>query len=141
MKQTRVALWLGALALAFTVIAWTGCAVHSGGGVGVEEQHKSGPPPHAPAHGYRAQHRYYYYPASYVYFDVGRKVYFYMEGSEWKTAVSLPDSIRVKLGDHVTIDMDDDQPYRQFESHKKEYPPGQEKKMKKMEKGEKKDKD
>ena len=140
MKQTRLALGLGALAFALTAFSWTGCAVHSGG-VGVEEQHKSGPPPHAPAHGYRAKHSYYYYPASYVYFDVGRKVYFYMEGSEWKTTVSLPDSIRVKLGDHVTIDMDDDQPYRQFESHKKEYPPGQEKKMKKMEKGEKKVKD
>jgi len=53
-------------------------------------------------------------PGIVLYFDVGRKVYFYMEGSEWKTAASLPDSIRVKLGNHVTIEMDDDQPYRQF---------------------------
>jgi hypothetical protein len=43
----------------------------------------------------------------------------------------------VKLGDYVTIDMDDDEPYRGFESHKKKYPPGQ---MKSTEKGKKKDK-
>ena len=61
-----------------------------------------------------------------------------MEGSVWRTTVSLPDSIRVKLGDHVTIDMDDDEPYREFESHKKKYPPGQ---MNKGEKGKKKNKD
>jgi len=43
----------------------------------------------------------------------------------------------VKLGDYVTIDMDDDEPYREFENHKKTNPRGQ---MKKMEKGKKKDK-
>jgi hypothetical protein len=137
MNRISLGLWLGALAFAFMVFSWTGCAVHTGGVV-VEEKHKDGPPPHAPAHGYRAKHSYYYYPSTYVYFDVTRKVYFYMEGSVWRTTVSLPDSIRVKLGDHVAIDMDDDEPYREFESHKKKYPPGQ---MKKMEKGKKKDKD
>ncbi|HEX9909695.1 MAG TPA: hypothetical protein VGA86_02320 [Desulfatiglandales bacterium] len=137
MKGTKIALWLGALAFVFTVFSWTGCTLQTGGVV-VEEEHKGGPPPHAPAHGYRAKHSYYYYPTSYVYFDMTRRVYFYMEGSVWRTTVSLPDSIRVKLGDHVTIDMDDDEPYREFDSHKKKYPPGQ---MKKMEKGKKKDKD
>ena len=137
MKPTKISLWLGALAFAFTIFSWTGCAVYTGGVV-VEEKHKSGPPPHAPGNGYRAKHSYYYYPASYVYFDVTRKVYFYMEESVWRTTVSLPDSIRVKLGDHVTIDMDADEPYWEFDSHKKRYPPGQ---MKKIEKGKKRDKD
>lgn len=137
MKMRNVCLLAGASAFAFTILALSGCALQTGGVV-VEEQSKGGPPPHAPAHGYRAKHSYYYYPSSYVYFDVTRNVYFYMEGSVWRTTASLPDSIRVKLGDHVTIDMDDDEPYREFESHKKKYPPGQ---MKKMEKGRKKDKD
>jgi len=137
MKRSIVYLSAGAMALAFMMPAMTGCTLQTGGVV-VEEKPKGGPPPHAPAHGYRAKHSYYYYPASYVYFDMTRKVYFYMEGSVWRTTVSLPDSIRVKLGDHVTIDMDDDEPYREFESHKKKYPPGQ---LKKMEKGKKKDKD
>jgi len=137
MKWTSLVGWVGAMVFAFMVFGWTGCTIQTGGVV-VEEKSKGGPPPHAPAYGYRAKHSYHYYPASYVYLDVTRRVYFYMEGSVWRTTVSLPDSIRVKLGDHVTIDMDDDEPYREFESHKKKYPPGQ---MKKMEKGKKKDKD
>ena len=139
MKGKTLGVWLGAMAFAFTFLACSGCAVQTGGVV-VEEKAKpkGGPPPHAPAHGYRAKHSYYYYPASYVYFDVKRKVYFYMEGSVWRTTVSLPERIRVKLGDYVTIDMDDDEPYREFETHKKKYPPGQ---MKKEGKGKKKDND
>ena len=136
-RAKKMALWLGAFAFAFTVFSWTGCTLQTGGVV-VEEKSKGGPPPHAPAHGYRAKYSYYYYPASYVYFDVTRKMYFYMEAGVWRTTISLPDSMRVKLGDYVTIDMDDDEPYHEVESHKKTYPPGQ---MKKMEKGKKKDKD
>ena len=135
-RAKKMALWLGAFAFAFTVFSWTGCTLQTGGVV-VEEKSKGGPPPHAPAHGYRAKYSYYYYPASYVYFDVTRKMYFYMEAGVWRTTISLPDSMRVKLGDYVTIDMDDDEPYHEVESHKKTYPPGQ---MKKMEKGKKKDK-
>ena len=37
---------------------------------------KQGPPPWAPAHGYRAKYQYYYYPSSYVYFDTKKKLYF-----------------------------------------------------------------
>jgi hypothetical protein len=44
---------------------------------------KGGPPPHAPAHGYRAKYSYRYYPSSYVYFDVSRKCYFYLDGDNW----------------------------------------------------------
>jgi hypothetical protein len=135
-RAKKMALWLGACAFAFTVFSWTGCTLQTGGVV-VEEKSKGGPPPHAPAHGYRAKYSYYYYPASYVYFDVTRKMYFFMEAGLWRATISLPDSMRVKLGDYVTIDMDDDEPYREFENHKKTYPPGQ---MKKMEKGKKKDK-
>ncbi|MBN2792100.1 MAG: hypothetical protein JXQ81_06300 [Desulfuromonadales bacterium] len=36
---------------------------------------KTGPPAHAKAYGFRAQHRYYFYPDSSVYFDTGRSVY------------------------------------------------------------------
>ncbi|MBU2499548.1 MAG: hypothetical protein KKE57_11665 [Proteobacteria bacterium] len=120
--------WLFAGLLAFLLsLSTLGCTrvgVQIGGGPTV----KSGPPPHAPAHGYRAKHRYHYYPANHVYFDIERKAYFYMEGAAWRMSVSLPDSLRVQLGDHVTIDMEDDRPYVAFEEHKKKYPPGQAKK-------------
>jgi hypothetical protein len=101
---------------------------------------KKGPPPWAPAHGYRAKHRYYYYPSSYVYFDTGRKLYFYLEGDNWRFGASLPSGIHVDIGDHVTLEMDTDKPY-EFHSHVvKKYPPGQIKKKEKA-KGKKKHKD
>ena len=81
---------------------------------------KGGPPPHAPAHGYRAKHSYRYYPSCYVYFDVSRKCYFYMAGDGWKVSASLPVHMRVQLGDYVSIEMDTDRPYTKFKEHKKE---------------------
>jgi len=95
---------------------------------------KGGPPPHAPAHGYRAKHHYRYYPSCYVYFDLSRKCYFYLDGDNWKVSVSLPVSLRAQLGEYVSIEMDTDRPYTEFEDHKKKYPPGQLKKKKKEEK-------
>jgi hypothetical protein len=95
---------------------------------------KGGPPAHAPAHGYRAKHHYRYYPSCYVYFDISRKCYFYLDGDNWKVSVSLPVSLRAQLGEYVSIEMDTDRPYTKFEDHKKTYPPGQLKKKKKQEK-------
>jgi hypothetical protein len=63
-----------------------------------------------------------------VYFDTYRKVYFYIEGNMWRMSVSLPQEIHVKLGDHVSIEMDIDKPYIHYEEHKHKYPPGQLKK-------------
>lgn len=83
---------------------------------------KGGPPSHAQAHGYRAKYSYRYYPSARAYFDVQRKVYFYLEGSNWQMSVSLPSALKVQLGDSVAIEMDSDKPYTQFEQHKRTYP-------------------
>ncbi|MBW2218887.1 MAG: hypothetical protein JRF40_05270 [Deltaproteobacteria bacterium] len=91
---------------------------------------KGGPPPHAPAHGYRAKHAYRYFPDSHVYFDVHREVYFYLSGDQWKMCVALPKNIRLHVCDYVSIEMDSDKPYTQFTKHKKKFPPGQLKKKK-----------
>ena len=98
---------------------------------GFGSKQKDDPPPHAPAHGYSAKHNYHYYPTAQVYFDVSRSCYFYLQEGSWKMSVSLPVNVRVRLGDHVNIEMDTDRPYTQFEVHKKKYPPGQMKKKKK----------
>ena len=90
--------------------------------------HMGGPPPHAPAHGYRAKHMYYYYPNAHVYFDIGRNVYFYMEGNAWRMSVALPNELSIRLGNHVRLEMDTDKPYLYFGEHKQKYPPGQAKK-------------
>jgi hypothetical protein len=92
---------------------------------------KGGPPPHAPAHGYRAKHQYRYYPSRNVYHDTERGLYFYLEGDNWEVGVSLPSRLRVGLGDSVRLELDTDKPYLYHAEHVKKYPPGQMKKKKK----------
>lgn len=132
--------WLmAALIICSVVIFFTGCAtlsgtVHSGPADQNGYEHppvtKNGPPAHAPAHGYRAKHRYRYYPSCSVYFDIGRAVYFYLEGGSWRVSVELPGRLRVRLGRSVEIEMDTDKPYLEHGHHKQKYPPGQLKKSK-----------
>ena len=99
-----------------------------GHGYEVKQAKKGGPPPHAPAHGYRAKYTYRYYPSCSVYYDTYRKLYFYLEGPNWRFSASLPHAIQVRLGDHVSIEMDTDKPYTHYQEHKRKYPPGQLKK-------------
>ena len=91
---------------------------------------KGGPPPHAPAHGYRAKHQYRYYPSRSVYFDTGRGLYFFLKGNNWEVGASLPSNLRVELGDSVRIELDTDKPYIYHTDHAKKYPPGKMKKKK-----------
>jgi len=88
-----------------------------------------GPPPWAPAHGRRAKYQYYYYPASYVYFDVGRSLYFYLSGDQWMVSASLPVGIRINAAEYVVLEMEDDKPYKFHSEVVKKYPPGQQKKL------------
>lgn len=133
------------LAIVFFLFSLSSCRT-TGGAVGYEwgqgsgpghhhEAKKGGPPPHAPAHGYRAKYNYRYYPSCSVYYDTHRKLYFYLEGSNWQISVSLPHTIQLGLFDYVSIEMNTDKPYSQYKEHKRKYPPGQLKK-----KGKKKNK-
>ena len=98
----------------------------------IDHKHKKkGPPAHAPAHGYRAKHQYRYYPAHKVYYDTGRRLYFYLKGDNWEVGASLPSHIRVGLGKSVSIELDTDKPYIHHAEHVKKYPPGQIKKKNK----------
>jgi hypothetical protein len=102
------------------------------------EYAKPGPPAHAKAYGYRAKHLYRFYPEAAVYFDISSKSYFYLCGNKWTVSLTLPQALRVKLGDCVTIEMDTDKPYTKFKEHRIKYPPGQLKKKKKKKKWTKK---
>ena len=98
----------------------------------VAKKHKKqGPPAHAPAHGYRAKHQYRYYPSRSVYYDTGRRLYFYLKGDNWEVGASLPGSLRVGLGDAVSIELETDKPYIPHAEHIKMYPSKQFKKTKK----------
>ena len=90
----------------------------------VSKAKKNGPPAHAPAHGYRIKHQYRYFPSASVYHDTSRGLYFYLGGSGWQVAASLPQDLKVRLGSSVSIEMETDKPYLYNDQHKKQYPPG-----------------
>ena len=100
----------------------------------VTKDKKGGPPPHAPAHGYRAKNHYRYYPSQSVYYDTGRGLYFYLKGDNWEVGASLPGKLKVSLGDYVSLELATDKPYIHHSEHTKKYPPGQLKKKQKKHK-------
>lgn len=51
---------------------------------------EGGPPPWAPAHGYRAKTRYVFFPTIGIYYDLQRESYMYLDGGKWITAKTLP---------------------------------------------------
>ena len=140
MKQVMLRLVISLVCVLFifslSACKTTGGGIHLGWGSESKILHptvaKGGPPAHAPAHGYRAKYTYRYYPSASVYFDSSRKVYFWLQGDNWTMSASLPQHIRLTLGNCVTIDMDTDKPYTRFKEHKRRYPPG---KMNKNKKG------
>jgi len=84
--------------------------------------HRGHPPAHAPAHGRRAQHSYYYYPSAEVYFDIHQKSYFYLSDGHWQVSATLPHALRLNLGSHVSLEMETAKPYRHHRQHRKSYP-------------------
>lgn len=83
-----------------------------------------GPPPHAPAHGYRRKvvYSYVYYPESRIYFDVNRHLYFYFHLGTWRSAAVLPSHISLIGSGSVRLQMDIDRPYVKIHEHESRYP-------------------
>ena len=76
---------------------------------------KSGPPPWAPAHGYRAKTRHIYFPDYNFYFDVQKNVYIYLSGDKWQVDVRLPSifgGIDLKGAVKVELELDTDSPQK-----------------------------
>jgi hypothetical protein len=135
------------LSVVLFILSFISCST-TGGAVGVEWGQETGnghhhkvkkakkgrPPPHAPAHGYRTKYNYRYYPACSVYYDSNRELYFYIEGANWRISASLPHAVQLGLGEYVSIEMDEDKPYINYQEHKRRYPPGKFKKKDKRKK-------
>jgi len=116
--------------LATGIVFITGCGTTS---VEVEAEgryvEEPGPPPHAPAHGYRRKHySYVYYPSSRIYFDINRNLYFYFDMGVWKSAAFLPGHITLIRSGNVSLEMDISTPYLRIREHERKYPPGHRKK-------------
>jgi hypothetical protein len=82
-----------------------------------------GPPPWAPAHGYRAKYTYHYYPDACVYYDTNRGLYFYLSNDKWEFSLSLPSFIKLDLDHSIVLEMDVDKPYIFHSEVVERYPP------------------
>jgi hypothetical protein len=88
----------------------------------VEPVGPSGPPPWAPAHGFRRNRDYYYYPEAAVYFRPLDRVWFFLDGGNWRFGAQLPTTIRVDFERSVALTMESDKPF-EFHRHVTNYYP------------------
>lgn len=73
----------------------------------VEPDQRSGPPPWAPAHGWRRKHEtYYYYPAAQVYYYPSVRKYYWLEGREWNYGDRLPRRFIIEEDRRIALDLD-----------------------------------
>lgn len=89
----------------------------------VVESDRRGPPPWAPAHGWRRKHEtYHYYPATQVYYypSVGR--YYWIEGGGWSYGSRLPRYYVIEEDRRVVLDLDYE-PHTDHAKIKAVYPP------------------
>jgi hypothetical protein len=83
-----------------------------------------GPPPWAPAHGYRAKTRHIYFPQYNMYYDMDRSSYLYLNGRNWAVSATLPNIyVGINLGRAAQIQLNyaGYDPYRYNDVHVVEY--------------------
>ena len=90
--------------------------------VEVVESDRQGPPPWAPAHGWRRQNEtYHYYPTTQVYYYPSARRYYWLEGREWRYGDRLPRYYVIRDNERVILDLDYE-PHRQHAKIKEMYP-------------------
>lgn len=73
----------------------------------VESDRRGGPPPWAPAHGWRRkQETYHYYPATQVYYYPTVRRYYWLDGREWRFGERLPRHFILEENKKVVLDLD-----------------------------------
>ena len=85
---------------------------------------KKGPPPWAPAHGYRAKTRHVYFPVHNFYFDIQRSTYIYISGGQWRVSLNLPSmfvGVDLKKTAKVELELNTDKPQIYNADHKLKY--------------------
>jgi len=123
---TRVSV-LSAIVSVFLLFSIDEQAVAQGKGKGKKQNStvkEAGPPPWAPAHGYRAKTRYVFFRDYAVYYDHERGVYISLAGKDWQVSASLPVNLKgVDLHAAVKIDLESDgnEPQRYYYQHKEKF--------------------
>ena len=110
-SKNRIATLFGVLILVFMLVVPT-------------DVFSQGPPPWAPAHGYRAKTRHIYFPDQNMYYDIQRGNYIYFNNGKWSVSVKVPSIfVGINLGRSTQIELDfyGDSPQRYNYSHKTKY--------------------
>ena len=110
-SKNRIATLFGVLILVFMLVVPT-------------DVFSQGPPPWAPAHGYRAKTRHIYFPDQNMYYDIQRGTYIYFNNGKWAVSVKVPSIfVGINLGRSTQIELDfyGDRPQRYNYSHKTKY--------------------
>lgn len=113
--------------LLFAVFSTAGCVALVGEPprreVVVVESERPGPPPWAPAHGWRRKHEsYHYYPAIQVYYYPAARKYYWLETGQWRIDVRLPSRYVIAEHQMVVVELDDE-PHKHHNKVKIQYPP------------------
>lgn len=89
---------------------------------------EQGPPPWAPAHGYRAKQevRYIYFPEHNIYYDQKSGIYISLKGKNWEVSAEIPLSLnseQLKVSTQIALDLsfDSENPQKDNRRHKKLY--------------------
>lgn len=69
------------------------------------------PPPWAPAHGYRAKHRYIYYPVREIYYEPASDLWFWIDGGNWSFGSRLPVGYQPYTTGGISVELYTDRPY------------------------------
>jgi hypothetical protein len=88
----------------------------------IEDAGPPGPPPWAPAHGFRRNRGYYYYPGTHVYYRPADRMWFYLDGRDWRVGVNLPTHVHVDFDRAVSLTMETDRPYDFHDKVRTHYP-------------------
>jgi len=89
----------------------------------VVEAERHGPPPWAPAHGWRQKHEaYHYYPVIQVYYYPAARKYYWLEAGQWKIGVRLPSHYVIEEHRALVVELDDE-PHKHHHKIKAQYPP------------------
>lgn len=79
------------------------------------------PPSHAPAHGYRAKHRYTYYPQREIYYAPESRLWFWLDGGDWRFGASLPGPYQQYTTGGISIELGSERPYTEHSHVVREY--------------------
>jgi hypothetical protein len=72
-----------------------------------QDMFSQGPPPWAPAHGYRAKTKHVYFPDQNFYYDVEKRNYLYLQNGKWNVSVQLPSIYaNINLGGSTQIQLE-----------------------------------